>query len=235
MNTTLTEHSVLVAARTDIRRRDRQRARRWCYCTAADPALPGLSNYSRNIEPLARQFRVVVPDMPGLRPLRQGCRPAATRSATWPTQSAGYSTNWASASAHVVGNSYGGAAALRLALDTPDRVSKLVLMGPGGIGTTRSVPTAGLKSLLSYYGGGGPSREKLGTSSAPTSSTTVRRYPTNSSICAMRPRSTRRWSPTRRCAARPGSNPVAHGPDPRQAAQPGSKPRPWCCGAATTK
>jgi 2-hydroxy-6-oxonona-2,4-dienedioate hydrolase/4,5:9,10-diseco-3-hydroxy-5,9,17-trioxoandrosta-1(10),2-diene-4-oate hydrolase len=65
------------------------------------------------------------------------------------------------ATAHLVGNSYGGAAALRLALDTPQRVDKLVLMGPGGIGTTRAVPTAGLKSLLSYYGGGGPSREKL--------------------------------------------------------------------------
>jgi 4,5:9,10-diseco-3-hydroxy-5,9,17-trioxoandrosta-1(10),2-diene-4-oate hydrolase len=48
-----------------------------------------------------------------------------------------------------------------LALDTPHRVGKLVLMGPGGIGTTRSAPTAGLKSLLSYYGGDGPSRDKL--------------------------------------------------------------------------
>ena len=65
--------------------------------------------------------------------------------------------------AHLIGNSYGGAAALRLALDTPHRVDKLVLMGPGGIGTTRGVPTAGLKSLLSYYGGGGPSRDKLET------------------------------------------------------------------------
>ena len=65
------------------------------------------------------------------------------------------------ATAHLIGNSYGGAAALRLALDTPHRVDKLVLMGPGGIGTTRGAPTAGLKSLLSYYGGNGPSRDKL--------------------------------------------------------------------------
>ena len=36
-------------------------------------------------------------------------------------------------------------------------------MGPGGIGTTRAAPTAGLKSLLSYYGGDGPSRDKLET------------------------------------------------------------------------
>ena len=36
-------------------------------------------------------------------------------------------------------------------------------MGPGGIGTTRGLPTEGLKSLLSYYGGDGPSRDKLAT------------------------------------------------------------------------
>jgi len=65
------------------------------------------------------------------------------------------------AAAHLIGNSYGGAAALRLALDTPHRADKLVLMGPGGIGTTRGLPTEGLKSLLSYYGGEGPSRDKL--------------------------------------------------------------------------
>jgi 4,5:9,10-diseco-3-hydroxy-5,9,17-trioxoandrosta-1(10),2-diene-4-oate hydrolase len=34
-------------------------------------------------------------------------------------------------------------------------------MGPGGIGTTRALPTDGLKNLLSYYGGDGPSRDKL--------------------------------------------------------------------------
>ena len=58
--------------------------------------------------------------------------------------------------AHLVGNSYGGACALRLALDTPHRVGKLVLMGPGGVGTTRGLPTPGLKRLLAYYGGERP-------------------------------------------------------------------------------
>jgi len=65
--------------------------------------------------------------------------------------------------AHLVGNSYGGSCALRLTLDTPHRVDKLVLMGPGGVGTSRGLPTAGLRSLLAYYGGDGPSLEKLGT------------------------------------------------------------------------
>ena len=124
------------------------------------PGASGVSNYSRNIDALAGHFRVIVPDMPGY-----------GRSAKGVDQSdpfgyladmiRGLMDELGCPTADVIGNSYGGAAALRLALDTPQRVGKLVLMGPGGIGTTRGLPTAGLKSLLSYYGGTGPSREKL--------------------------------------------------------------------------
>ncbi len=124
------------------------------------PGASGVSNYSRNIDALSQRFRVLVPDMPGY-----------GRSSKHVDQDdpfgfladtiRGLLDELGFATAHLVGNSYGGAAALRLALDTPHRVGKLVMMGPGGIGTTRALPTAGLKSLLSYYGGDGPSRDKL--------------------------------------------------------------------------
>ncbi len=126
------------------------------------PGASGVSNYARNIDSLAEHFRVIVPDMPGY-----------GRSAKGVDQSdpfgyladmiRGLLDELGIGTACLVGNSYGGAAALRLALDTPQRVGKLVLMGPGGIGTTRGAPTAGLKSLLAYYGGDGPSRDKLET------------------------------------------------------------------------
>ncbi len=124
------------------------------------PGASGRSNYSRNIEALARNFRVVVPDMPGY-----------GRSSKYVDHDdpfgfladrvRGLLDELNLPTAHLVGNSYGGAAALRLALDTPQRVGRLVLMGPGGIGTTRGLPTDGLKRLLAYYGGDGPSRDKL--------------------------------------------------------------------------
>jgi 4,5:9,10-diseco-3-hydroxy-5,9,17-trioxoandrosta-1(10),2-diene-4-oate hydrolase len=124
------------------------------------PGASGVSNYSRNIDTLAQHFRVIVPDMPGY-----------GRSTKDVDQSDpfGYLADMIRGlldelgidTADLIGNSYGGAAALRLALDTAQRVGKLVLMGPGGIGTTRGAPTDGLKSLLSYYGGDGPSRDKL--------------------------------------------------------------------------
>ncbi|MFC9688292.1 alpha/beta fold hydrolase [Kribbella sp. NPDC056951] len=124
------------------------------------PGASGVSNYTRNIDALARRYRVIVPDLPGYGRSTKGVdgndpfgdlADAVRRLLD----------ELDLESAHLVGNSYGGAAALRLALDTPDRVERMVLMGPGGIGTTRALPTRGLNKLLSYYGGEGPSRLKL--------------------------------------------------------------------------
>lgn len=124
------------------------------------PGATGASNYSRNIDALAERFRVIVPDLPGYGGSTKeidhddpfGDLAAAVR---------GLLDELGLEKAHLVGNSYGGAAALRLAMDRPDKVDRLVLMGPGGIGTTRGLPTKGLSKLLAYYGGEGPTRAKL--------------------------------------------------------------------------
>lgn len=126
------------------------------------PGATGMSNYSRNIDALAAQFRVIVPDMPGYGRSTKGLD-RDDPFGYLADMIRGLLDELGIGTASLVGNSYGGAAALRLALDTPHRVDRLVLMGPGGIGTTRGVPTAGLNSLLGYYGSDGPSREKLET------------------------------------------------------------------------
>lgn len=124
------------------------------------PGATGMSNYARNVDALAQRFRVVVPDLPGYgrssKDLDQS-DPFGDLAAAMCALLDALSVD----RAHIVGNSYGGAAALRLALDWPDRIARMVLMGPGGIGTTRALPTAGLKRLLAYYGGEGPTRAKL--------------------------------------------------------------------------
>ena len=126
------------------------------------PGASGVSNYSRNIDALAEKFRVLVPDMPGYGRSAKG----VDRSDPFgylAEHIRGMLDQLGIHRAHLVGNSYGGSCALRLALDTPARVDKLVLMGPGGVGTSRGLPSPGLKSLLAYYGGDGPSLDKLRT------------------------------------------------------------------------
>ena len=124
------------------------------------PGASGVSNYTRNIGALAEHFHVIVPDMPGYGRSVKGVD-HRDPFGYLAHMIRGLIDELGIETADLVGNSYGGAAALRLALDTPQRVGKLVLMGPGGIGTTRGLPTQGLKALLSYYGGDGPSRDKL--------------------------------------------------------------------------
>ncbi|WP_280421076.1 alpha/beta fold hydrolase [Nocardia carnea] len=126
------------------------------------PGASGLAAYAHNVAALARRFRVIVPDMPGYgRSSKRLDRsdPFGDLAAAMAGLLDGLDVH----TAHVVGNSYGGAAALRMAMDAPDKVGRLVLLAPGGIGTTRALPTAGLRALLAYYGGEGPSRDKLAT------------------------------------------------------------------------
>jgi 4,5:9,10-diseco-3-hydroxy-5,9,17-trioxoandrosta-1(10),2-diene-4-oate hydrolase len=62
---------------------------------------------------------------------------------------------------HLLGNSLGGGTAMRLALSHPDRVGRLVLMGPGGLSLNlfHADPTEGVQRLMDF--GANPTREAL--------------------------------------------------------------------------
>ena len=122
----------------------------------------GLSNYSKNIDALAKHFRVLVPDMQGYGQSSKGVK-RSDPFGDLADAMFGLLDQLKIAKVHIVGNSYGGACGLRMALDHPERVQSLVLMGPGGVNTTRGLPTKGLNQLLNYYSGEGPTREKLRT------------------------------------------------------------------------
>ena len=124
------------------------------------PGANGLSNYSRNIEALAQRYHVLVPDMPGYGASTKGLDQADVFGDLAQTM-LGLLDALGIERAHVIGNSLGGACALRMALEAPQRVGRMILMGPGGIGTTRGLPTEGIKKLIGYYKGDGPSVDKL--------------------------------------------------------------------------
>jgi len=124
------------------------------------PGATGMSNFSRNIPTLANRFRVIAPDLPGYGRSSKGLDrkdPFGELARVM----LGLLDALGVEKAHLLGNSLGGSCALRLALEAPERADRLVLLGPGGIDTSRRPPTGGLIHLLDYYSGEGPTREKF--------------------------------------------------------------------------
>ncbi|MBY8824326.1 alpha/beta fold hydrolase [Sphingomonas colocasiae] len=126
------------------------------------PGAYGYSNYRKNLIPLAeRGNHVVIIDLPGY------------GQSDYRSTEAGMFVPMAEATlelidhlgvdkANLVGNSLGGGTSLRLALDHPERVDKMILMGPGGgIPATSTFPSEGLIRMLTFYDGEGPTLEKL--------------------------------------------------------------------------
>lgn len=124
------------------------------------PGATGTGAWSRNARALAAHRRVIVPDLPGYGRSTKRVDPTDPFG-DLAVAVGGLLDALAVPRAHLVGSSYGGAAALRLAMDRPASVDRLVLVAPGGIGTTRTLPTKGLSALLGYYTGEGPTRDKL--------------------------------------------------------------------------
>jgi pimeloyl-ACP methyl ester carboxylesterase len=110
------------------------------------PGVSGLANWQHNIPSLSQRFHVLAPDIVGFGATE---RPddIIYSLPTWTDHV------WAFLDAHgiektaIVGNSLGGRIALQMAIDRPDRITKMVLMGAPGVGMTL---TDGLVALRGY-------------------------------------------------------------------------------------
>ncbi|MGW5718813.1 4,5:9,10-diseco-3-hydroxy-5,9,17-trioxoandrosta-1(10),2-diene-4-oate hydrolase [Amycolatopsis sp. NPDC003865] len=124
------------------------------------PGASAWSNFGRNLPEFAKHYRTIAVDQPGF-----------GRSAK-PTEHPQYFRHSADAvaglmdalgieRAHFVGNSLGGGAAVRFALNHGKRAGRLVLMGPGGLSVNLFAPdpTEGVKNLGKF--GAHPSRERM--------------------------------------------------------------------------
>jgi pimeloyl-ACP methyl ester carboxylesterase len=93
----------------------------------------GGANWFRLLAPLARRYRVLAPDLPGF-----GLSPHARPAAPLGIAAATALQDWLAANgiggATVVGTSFGGLAAIRLAQRAPDRVDRLLLLDSAGLG-----------------------------------------------------------------------------------------------------
>lgn len=126
------------------------------------PGASAWSNFGPSVERFGRYRRTIAPDQPGFghsdKPEIQG------HFFTFSADTlAALLDELGLEKVHLVGNSLGGGTAVRFALDRPDRVGRLALMGPGGLSLNLFAPdpTEGIKRLYQFAGGEGPTREKL--------------------------------------------------------------------------
>jgi pimeloyl-ACP methyl ester carboxylesterase len=96
------------------------------------PGVTAYANWRVVIPALGENFHVVAPDMVGF---GYSDRPESVTYGldTWANQTIGVMEELGITKAHLVGNSFGGSIALRIATLRPDLVDKLVLMGSMGV------------------------------------------------------------------------------------------------------
>jgi 4,5:9,10-diseco-3-hydroxy-5,9,17-trioxoandrosta-1(10),2-diene-4-oate hydrolase len=124
------------------------------------PGASAWSNFGRNLPEFAKRYRTIAVDQPGF-----GRSDKPTEHPQYFRHSADAVVGLMDAlgieRAHFVGNSLGGGAAVRLALNHGKRVGRLVLMGPGGLSVNVFAPdpTEGVKNLGRFAAK--PSRERM--------------------------------------------------------------------------
>lgn len=124
------------------------------------PGASAWSNFGRNLPEFAKHYRTIAVDQPGF-----GRSDKPTEHPQYFRHSADAVVGLMDAlgieTAHFVGNSLGGGAAVRLALNHGKRAGRLVLMGPGGLSVNLFAPdpTEGVKNLGRFAAK--PSRERM--------------------------------------------------------------------------
>jgi pimeloyl-ACP methyl ester carboxylesterase len=127
----------------------------------AGPGASAESNFKLNAPAFAEKFRVILYDMP-----QYGKSERVVLTEPRLKYNARILNSFVAAlgidKAHIVGNSMGGQVAMKFGIDFPDRLTKVVIIGSGGVTSVFAPsPVEGVKMIARYYKDSGPSREKL--------------------------------------------------------------------------
>jgi pimeloyl-ACP methyl ester carboxylesterase len=112
------------------------------------PGVTSYANWRLVLPELGKDFHCVAPDMVGFGYSERPENPSYSVQ-TWADQTVGVMDALGINQAHLIGNSFGGAIALRIATQHPERVRKLVLMGSMGV---EFEITEGLDAVWGYDG-----------------------------------------------------------------------------------
>lgn len=126
------------------------------------PGATGWANFGQNVAALARDFHVVVVDLPGFGESEWVESPDGPHRSHSELFVRLLDELDVSEPVHVVALATGGAVAMRMAVDHPERVDRLVLVSSaGGLSLFDTSPTEGERAIRSYYSGTAPSPEKM--------------------------------------------------------------------------
>ncbi len=129
----------------------------------AGPGATAWSNFKGNVGELSKHYRAILMDMPQYgksdKPIIEGGRLAFLARVVRDFMEALDIKR-----AHFVGNSMGGQAALKLAIDYPDNVDRVVVIGSAPIkagSIFQPMPLEGIRNIRNYYRNDGPSLSKM--------------------------------------------------------------------------
>ena len=126
------------------------------------PGAFGWGNFGHNMAGLSRHFRTIIVDLPGYglsdKPDLGGHGRFRYYADTFRAMLDALGID----RAHVLGMASGGGAGIMLAVHHAEVLDRLVLVSSvGGLPVVSPTPTEGLKAIQSYYGGDGPSPERM--------------------------------------------------------------------------
>jgi 4,5:9,10-diseco-3-hydroxy-5,9,17-trioxoandrosta-1(10),2-diene-4-oate hydrolase len=126
------------------------------------PGADSRSNFRTNVEFLAQRHRVLLVDLPQF---GRSDKPVLNDNplSYFSHHVHGLLQELGIPSAHFIGNSLGGQTAIKLAIDHPESVDRLVVIGSNPVARSlfNPLPVEGVKRISEYYTGDGPSREKM--------------------------------------------------------------------------
>ncbi len=128
----------------------------------AGPGASGWGNFSGNFQDLALEHRVLLIDMPGWGKTEY-VPPGGQPLTSWAKLLKDFLDTLGIDSVNLIGNSMGGQMGVKLAIDYPETLKHLVVIGsqPTHAIAIQALPQEGLRNLAEYYQGAGPSVDKM--------------------------------------------------------------------------